>query len=169
MAESLDVLNIAVSLLIRTVLLAARFSGWARKRSLKRLAAIDHFSRKVVCVVPLEGPNAGCIIEALEQAMQKYGAIAVTEWVIKTLKYECLKRVPLIKGFDHLTSLCTEFEGWYNAWRPHMTLKGLRPDDLYYSRQREKPKRHAKTVPGNIERHVFAETRLTTYRLKNAA
>jgi transposase InsO family protein len=102
------------------------------------LVAIDHFSHKVVCVAPLEGPNAGWIIDALEQAMRKHGgpkhiisdqapgfvgdafaallkqwnikprfgaigkheSIAVTEQVIKTLKYEWLKRVPLIKGFD---------------------------------------------------------------------
>lgn len=171
------------------------------------LVAIDHFSRKVVCVAPLEGPNAGWIVEALEQAMQKHGApkhlisdqasvftgdafaellsrwnvkprfgavgrhgsIAVTERVIKTLKYEWLRRVPITKGFDHLTSLCTEFESWYNIWRPHMTLEGFRPDDLYYSRKPEMPKRDAKTVPSNIERHVFAETRLTAYRLKAAA
>jgi transposase len=37
------------------------------------LVAIDHFSRKVVCVAPLEGPNAGWIIEALEQAMRRHG------------------------------------------------------------------------------------------------
>ena len=171
------------------------------------LVAIDHFSRKVVCIAPLEGPNAGWIIEALDQAMRKDGApkhiisdqapvftgdafaellqqrnikprvgavgkkgsIAVTERVIKTLKYEWLKRVPLIKGFDHLTLLCSEFESWYNAWRPHMTLEGLRPDDFYYDRKPEEPKRDAKTVPNNIERHVFAETRLTAYRLKHAA
>jgi len=171
------------------------------------LVAIDHFSRKVVCIASLEGPNAGWIIEALEYAMQKHGApkhiisdqasvfigdafaellrqcnskprlgavgkhgsISVTERVIKTLKYEWLKRVPLIKGFDHLTLLCTEFESWYNAWRPHMTLEGLRPDDFYYDRKPEKPKRDAKTVPDNIERHVFVETRLTAYRLKIAA
>jgi transposase InsO family protein len=35
--------------------------------------AIDHFSRKVVCVRALEGPNAGWIIEALEQAMRQHG------------------------------------------------------------------------------------------------
>jgi len=171
------------------------------------LVAIDHFSRKVVCVTPLEGPNAGWIIEALEQAMRKHGApkhmisdrasvftgdafaellkqwnikprfgavgkhgsIAVTERVIKTLKYEWLHCVPIIKGFDHLTFLCTEFESWYNTWRPHMTLEGLRPDDLYYSRKLEKLRRDAKTVSSNIERHVFAEARLTAYRLKNAA
>jgi transposase InsO family protein len=171
------------------------------------LVAIDHFSRKVVCVAALEGPNAGWIVEALEQAMRKHGApkhiisdqapvftggafaklldqwnikprfgavgksgsIAVTERVIKTLKYEWLRRVPLIKGFDHLTLLCSEFEDWYNTWRPHMTLEGLRPDDLYYSRKPEMPNRKAKMVPGNIERYVFRETRLTAYRLKTAA
>jgi len=171
------------------------------------LVAIDHFSRKVVCVAPLEGPNAGWIIEALEQAMRKHGgpkhiisdqapvfsggafaellkqwnikprlgavgkhgSIAVTERVIKTLKYESLRCVPIIKGFDHLTLLCNEFEIWYNTWRPHMTLDGLRPNDLYYSRKPETPNRKAKTVPGNIERHVFHETRIAAYRLKTAA
>jgi transposase InsO family protein len=171
------------------------------------LVVIDHFSRKALCATPLEGPNAGWIIDALERAMQehgapkhiisdqasvftgdafaellrqsnvkprlgavgKHGSIAVTERVIKTLKYEWLQRVPLIKDPDHLTLLCTEFESWYNAWRPHMTLEGLRPDDLYYDRKPDKPKRDAKTVPCNIECHVFQETRLTAYRLKNAA
>ncbi len=32
---------------------------------------IDHFSRKVMSVTPLEGPNAGWIIEALEDAFEK--------------------------------------------------------------------------------------------------
>jgi len=149
------------------------------------LVAIDHFSRKVVCMVPLEGPNAGWIIEALERAMQvhgkpkhiisdqasvfvgdafaellrqwnikprfgavgEHGSIAVTERVIKTLKYEWLQRVPIIKGFDHLTLLCREFGSCYNTWRPHMTLEGLRPDDLYYDHKPEKPERDAKAVP----------------------
>jgi len=102
-------------------------------------------------------------------AVGKHGSVAVTERVIKTLKHEWLRCVPLIKGFDHLTSLCTEFESWYNGWRPHMTLGGLRPDDFYYDRKPEKPNRKAKAVPDNIERHVFRETRLTAYRLRNAA
>jgi transposase len=42
--------------------------------SIEVLVAIDHFSRKVVCVAPLEGPNAGWIIEALEQARRRHGA-----------------------------------------------------------------------------------------------
>jgi len=168
---------------------------------------IDHFSRKVMSVTPLEGPNAGWINNALESAMEehgatkhiisdqasvftgdvfaelldirnikprlgaigKHGSISVTERVIKTLKYEWLKRVPFIKDFDHLTFLCNEFESWYNIWRPHMTLDGFRPDDVYYEKNPEKPKRDAKTVPCNIEHHRFQETRNTGYRLKKAA
>jgi hypothetical protein len=41
MTENLDLLNTAVSLLVRAALLAARFSGRVRRRSLKRLAAKD--------------------------------------------------------------------------------------------------------------------------------
>ena len=38
------------------------------------LVAINRFSHKVVCVVPLEGPNAEWIIEVLERAIQEHGA-----------------------------------------------------------------------------------------------
>ena len=169
MAENLDILNHVWSIDTTRVLC---WGLWP----IQVLVAIDHFSRKVMCVAPLEGPNAGWIVEALEQAMRKHGApkhiisdqapvfvgdafaellkqwnikprtgavgqhgsIAVTERVIKTLKHEWLCRVPIVKGFDHLS-------------RPEI------------------PKRDAKIVPSNIERHVFAETRLTAYRLKAAA
>ena len=102
-------------------------------------------------------------------AIGKHGSIAVTERVNKTLKYEWLKRVALIKGIDHLTNLCKEFEVWYNRWRPHMTLEGLRPDDVYYNNKPDKPERNAKTVPCNIEQHFFRHTRITGYRLTKAA
>ena len=168
---------------------------------------IDHFSRKVMATVPLEGRNAGWINNALESAIEKHGApkhiisdqagvftgnvfaelldtyhikqrlgaigkhgsISVTERVIKTLKYEWLRRVSFIRGIDHLAALCEEFEDWYNRWRPHMSLDGLRPDDVHYSKKPEKLKCDAKTVPFNIEQHLFRETRVTGYRLKNVA
>jgi len=38
-------------------------------------------------------------------AIRQHGSISVTERVFKTLKYEWLKRVPIFKGFDHLTML----------------------------------------------------------------
>ena len=80
-----------------------------------------------------------------------------------------LKRVVLIKGIDHLTYLCKEFELWYNNWRPHMTLDGFRPDDVYYNNKLNKPESDAKTVPCNIKKHFFKQTRITAYRLTKAA
>lgn len=47
-----------------------------------------------------------------------------------------------------------------------MILDGLRPDDVYYEKKPEKPKRDAKTVPCNIEHHRFQQTRSTGYRFK---
>ena len=102
-------------------------------------------------------------------AIGKHGSIAVTERVNKTLKYEWLKRVAIIKDFDHLNELCSEFETWYNSWRPHMTLDGLCPDDVYYDKKPAKPKRDAKIVPCNIEKRFFRKTRITGYRLSKAA
>ena len=99
----------------------------------------------------------------------KHGSICVTERAIKTLKYEWLNRVPIIKNFDHLTELSDEFESWYNLWRPHMKLEGLRPDDVYYDRSPEKPDRALKAVPDSIERHLFQQTKVTGYRLKSVA
>ncbi len=93
----------------------------------------------------------------------------IWEIPVKTLKYEWLKRVSFIKGLDHLAALCREFEDWYNRWRPHMALDGFRPDDVYYNKEPEKPKRDAKTVRCNIEQHLFRETRITGYRLKDVA
>jgi len=171
------------------------------------LIAIDHYSRMVVAVSPLEGPNSGWIIDALEQAFERFGAprhmimnhdpvftggafaelldkwnvkprfgaigmhgsIAVTERVIKSLKYEWLKRVPVIRGFDHLTRLCDEFVEWHNEWRPHMTLDGARPDDVYSVDEFRRPARNAKKVPRDIERRVFRVTRVTGYRQNVAA
>ena len=45
MTENLDLLNTPVSLLVRAALLAARFSGRVRQRSLKRPAALDADAR----------------------------------------------------------------------------------------------------------------------------
>jgi transposase-like protein len=41
MVEHLEIVNAAISLLVKAALLAARFSGRVRRRSLKRLAAMD--------------------------------------------------------------------------------------------------------------------------------
>ena len=102
-------------------------------------------------------------------AIGKHGSIAVTERINKTLKHEWLNRIAIIKGFDHLTDLCNEFETWYNNWRPHMALDGIRPNDVYYDTKIIKPERDAKKVPINIKQRSFCQGRLIGYRFKKAA
>ena len=50
-----------------------------------------------------------------------------------------------------------------------MSVEGCRPGDVFYQRNLEKPTRSAKVVPLNLERRFFPETRITAYRLPNAA
>ncbi|HUT75354.1 MAG TPA: hypothetical protein VM221_11055, partial [Armatimonadota bacterium] len=93
------------------------------------------------------------------------GSIAVTERVIWTLKHEWLNRVALIRGMDHLSGLLNDFPVYYNGYRGHMTLDGAPPALIHRGEQWRKPPKTAKTLPLNIERRVFAESRVTAYRL----
>jgi len=141
------------------------------------LVAIDHFSRKVVACCPLEGPNAGWVVGAMEDvfaqhgaprhlisdqegvftsdvfqdllirwdvkprfgAVGKHGSIAVTERVILTLKYEWLKRVPVIRDLDHLDQLLIDFVIYYNEYRGHAKLGGALPSLIHRGEQWTKP------------------------------
>lgn len=80
------------------------------------------------------------------------------------MKEEWLRRVSMIRGFKHLTELCSSFALWHNEWRPHMTLDGFRPADFYCRDMPEPVARDAKVVPLNIERRYFAETGVTGSR-----
>ena len=171
------------------------------------LVAIDHFSRKVVAVTPLEGPNTGMVINALEMAfvnhgkpkhlisdqgsvftsaafreflasnkvklrygaVGEHGSIAVTERVIETLKYEWLKKVPVIRGFKHLTHLCSSFTEWYNNWRPHEFLRSATPAEAFQNRAVPIVLKSSKDIPADLEIKRFSETRVTGYRIKKAA
>lgn len=95
----------------------------------------------------------------------KHGSIAVTERVILTLKYEWLKRVPVIRGLDHLSQLLHDFEVYYNEYRRHATLGGAVPQVIHRGEQWNKPEKSAKAVPATIERRFFADTQTTAYRL----
>ena len=182
-------------------LLAERLA--CAERRLKAAHLRKPYSRAVMAVVPLEGPNAGWLVGAMEEAFLRHGAprhlisdqekvflsdtfrdllirwdvkprcgavgqhgsIAVTERVIRTLKYEWLKRVPLIKGLDHLQALLADFACYYNSWRPHTTLNGAVPEVIHAGQQWSVPPKTAKALPAHIERRFFPETRIKAFRL----
>jgi transposase InsO family protein len=89
----------------------------------------------------------------------------VTERVIRTLKYEWLRRVPLIKELDHLETLLADFELWYNDYRGHMRLGGARPSAIHRGEHWERPDRSDKALPRNIRRRFFLDVRISTHRL----
>jgi transposase InsO family protein len=98
-------------------------------------------------------------------AVGKHGSIAVTERAIRTLKQEWLRRVPVVRGLDHLGQLRRDFEVYYNECRGHSRLGGAVPACIHRGEQWTKPLRSAKAVPAAIERCVFADARVTAYRL----
>jgi putative transposase len=68
-------------------------------------------------------------------AVEQHGSIAVVERFILTLKQNCTRRltpVPFRRDtFHHELAL---FCGWYNEARPHATLAGQTPDEVYHRR-----------------------------------
>jgi len=167
------------------------------------LVAVDHFSRMVTGVCPVEGPNAGWVVDALEAAfllhgppkhiitdqegvfsssvfaellrqwnvkqrfgaVGRHGSIAVTERAILTLKQEWLRRVPVIRGLDHLGQLLDDFSEYYNHWRGHSTIGGAIPSVIHRGDRWQRPDRSEKTLSGNIDRRFFPDTRVTAFRL----
>jgi len=165
--------------------------------------AIDHFSRRIVVACPLEGPNAGRVVEVLETAflrhgaprhittdqegvfasdvfgallrdwnikqrfgaVGKHGSIAVTERAILTLKQEWLRRVPVIRGLDHLGQLMDDFSECCSHWRGRSTIGGAIPSLIHRGEVWQGPDRSATTLPGAIERRFFPDTRVTAFRL----
>lgn len=97
-------------------------------------------------------------------ALGRHGSVAVTERAILTLKGEWLRRVPIIRGADHLEHVLSEFSIYYNGYRGHMTLGGATPDVAHRRLQWQRPDRSAKRSPPKIERRHFAEARVTAFR-----
>ncbi|HUG92923.1 MAG TPA: DDE-type integrase/transposase/recombinase [Planctomycetaceae bacterium] len=67
-------------------------------------------------------------------AVGQHGSLAVLERFILTLKSGCTRRllVPLqLNAFRRELAL---FVGWYNAHRPHASLDGRTPDEVYFGR-----------------------------------
>ena len=97
--------------------------------------------------------------------MGKHGSIAVSERAILTSKQEWLRRVPVIRGLDHLSQLLEDFSDYYNEWRGHSTIGGAVPSAIHRGAVWERPDLAAKTVPGIIEQQSFPDVRVTAFRL----
>jgi putative transposase len=80
-----------------------------------------------------------CLRHGIRQrfgAVGKRGSIAVIERFIGTLKRTCTRLLPIVplcrRAFYRELQL---FVAWYNAERPHTTLQGATPDEVYFAQR----------------------------------
>ncbi|MCL2624521.1 MAG: DDE-type integrase/transposase/recombinase [Planctomycetaceae bacterium] len=83
-------------------------------------------------------------------AVGKHGSIAVTERVIKSLKYEYLNRIVVPLSHGDMENEVRSYTAWYNEFRPHARHLGRTPNEVYFNR------RAANTLP-RIEPRKFAK------------
>jgi hypothetical protein len=68
-------------------------------------------------------------------AVGKHGSIAVVERFILTLKNEGTRRIMIPFRRDAVRRELQIFTDWYNEARPHMTLGGKTPNEVYFRRR----------------------------------
>jgi putative transposase len=86
----------------------ARFKAWCKRRKIR--------------------PRFG--------AIGQHGSIAVIERFIKSLKTECVSALPIVPlELDLVAAEMRSYFDWYDAERPHETLGGRTPDEVYCRRR----------------------------------
>jgi putative transposase len=65
-------------------------------------------------------------------AVGRHGSIAVVERFIQTVKVECTRRLLVSLRAKTFRQELTWFADWYNEHRPHATLGGRTPDEVYF-------------------------------------
>ena len=65
-------------------------------------------------------------------AIGKHGSIAVVERMIRILKDECTRRILVPLRRDDFRRELLSFVDWYGEHRPHMTLEGRTPNEVYF-------------------------------------
>ena len=68
-------------------------------------------------------------------AVGKHGSIAVVERTIRTIKDEWTRRLPIPSRLDQFRREVLCIVEWYNEHRPHTTLAGHTPNEVYFERK----------------------------------
>ena len=64
-------------------------------------------------------------------AVGKYGSIAIIERFIRSMKDESLRRILVPLQLNDMRQEIGVYATWYNEYRPHQSLNGRTPKDLY--------------------------------------
>ncbi len=68
-------------------------------------------------------------------AVGQHGSIAVVERLIRTLKDECTRRITVPVRHREFRNELLFYLAWYNEYRPHTTLDGWTPNEVYFGRR----------------------------------
>ena len=68
-------------------------------------------------------------------AIGQHGSIAVLERCIKTIKDELTRRITVPLGRREFRSELLLYVEWFNEHRPHTTLQGRTPNEVYFRRR----------------------------------
>ena len=68
-------------------------------------------------------------------AIGKHGSIALTERVIRTFKEGCSRRILVPVSRKAMEDKTRLFFEWYNEYRPHTSLKGRTPNEVFFHRR----------------------------------
>ena len=83
--------------------------------------------RRLQSLVRIQG------IEPRFGAVGQHGSIAVVERFIRTLKESGTRQITISPWRQHLRDHISWFLYWYNEFRPHMTLDGKTPNEVYHA------------------------------------
>ena len=64
-------------------------------------------------------------------AVGRHGSIAVVERFIRSMKSECTRRIPVPLGLKEMWTELVLYANWYDTYRPHGTLAGKTPEEVY--------------------------------------
>ena len=65
-------------------------------------------------------------------AIGQYGSIAIIERLMRSIKNECTRRILVPLREDAIRHEITLYTDWYNQHRPHQSLGGRLPMDIYF-------------------------------------
>jgi transposase InsO family protein len=115
-------------------------------------------------------------------ALGAHGSIAVCERLIKSLKFEYLRKILIPLSLTRIREEVGRYVRWYNEVRPHTSLRGATPAERLSGKrakvQRLEPRaryplaRGARRVRGKLElvvTHVDGRRELPVFELRDAA
>jgi len=92
--------------------------------------------------------------------LHMHGSIATTERFYSSLKSECTERILVPTNKVEFEEELEHYRRWFNGFRPHMTLKGRTPQEVYFGLRAGNAKPRIEPRPSVSHRTPCAKPRM---------